>query len=68
LPAKTRQFYHPDTNVLITRFSAQDGVGEIQDFMPVAGAAEARRHRRLRQPLIADQPHLRACSAPYARG
>ena len=39
VPAKTRQFYLPDTNVLITRFSAQDGVGEIQDFMPVGGAA-----------------------------
>jgi GH15 family glucan-1,4-alpha-glucosidase len=43
VPAKTRQFYHPDTNVLITRFFAGDGVGEIQDFMPVGGAAEARR-------------------------
>jgi GH15 family glucan-1,4-alpha-glucosidase len=43
VPAKTRQFYHPDTNVLITRFFAEDGVGEIQDFMPVGGAAEPRR-------------------------
>src|SRR5215831_20309869 len=34
VPATTRQFYHPDTNVLITRFFAEDGVGEIQDFMP----------------------------------
>jgi len=25
VPAKTRQFYHPDTNVLITRFFAGDG-------------------------------------------
>ena len=51
VPAKTRQFYHPDTNVLITRFSAEDGVGEIQDFMPVGGAAEARRHRLIRRVL-----------------
>src|SRR5258706_6683871 len=49
VPAKTRQFYLPDTNVLITRFSAQDGVGEIQDFMPVGGAAETRRHRLIRR-------------------
>jgi len=49
VPAKTRQFYLPDTNVLITRFSAQDGVGEIQDFMPVGGAAEARRRRLIRR-------------------
>jgi GH15 family glucan-1,4-alpha-glucosidase len=49
LPAKTRQFYLPDTNVLITRFSAEDGVGEIQDFMPLGGAAETRRHRLIRR-------------------
>ena len=51
VPATTRQFYHPDTNVLITRFFAEDGVGEIQDFMPVGGAAEARRHRLIRRVL-----------------
>src|SRR6266545_4739014 len=30
-----KQFYWPDTNVLITRFLTSDGIGEIQDFMPV---------------------------------
>jgi hypothetical protein len=35
--------------VLITRFFAEHGVGgEIQDFMPVGGAAETRRHRLIR--------------------
>ena len=33
--AALKQFYWPDTNVLITRFMAADGVGEITDFMPV---------------------------------
>jgi GH15 family glucan-1,4-alpha-glucosidase len=33
----TRQLYLPDTNVLITRFLSPDGVGELQDFMPVTG-------------------------------
>jgi GH15 family glucan-1,4-alpha-glucosidase len=51
VPATTRQFYHPDTNVLITRFFAEEGVGEIQDFMPVGGAAETRRHRLIRRVL-----------------
>lgn len=32
---KTKQLYLPDTNVLLTRFLSQDGVGEITDFMPV---------------------------------
>jgi GH15 family glucan-1,4-alpha-glucosidase len=49
VPAKTRQFYLPDTNVLITRFFAPDGVGEIQDFMPVGEAAELRRNRLIRR-------------------
>jgi len=30
-----RQLYWPDTNVLITRFSSPDGVGEVIDWMPV---------------------------------
>jgi GH15 family glucan-1,4-alpha-glucosidase len=32
-----KQLYLPDTIVLITRFLSPDGVGELQDFMPVAG-------------------------------
>ena len=32
---RTKQFYFPDTNVLITRFFTEEGVGEVQDFMPV---------------------------------
>jgi GH15 family glucan-1,4-alpha-glucosidase len=35
-----KQFYWPDTNVLITRFLSPDGVGEITDYMPIAGAAK----------------------------
>lgn len=31
----THQSYWPDTNVLITRFLCDDGVGEVIDFMPV---------------------------------
>ncbi|MGW0292135.1 glycoside hydrolase family 15 protein [Streptomyces tuirus] len=50
VPARTKQFYFPDTNVLITRFFTQDGVGEVQDFMPVGGGpAEAERHRVIRR-------------------
>ncbi|MEV0381674.1 glycoside hydrolase family 15 protein [Nonomuraea sp. NPDC050643] len=49
-PATTKQFYFPDTNVLITRFFADDGVGEIQDFMPIADdRLEADRHRLIRR-------------------
>ena len=30
-----KQYYWPDTNVLVTRFLSPDGVGRILDFMPV---------------------------------
>jgi len=30
---KTRQRYFPDTNILLTRFFGESGVGEISDFM-----------------------------------
>ncbi|WP_229889494.1 glycoside hydrolase family 15 protein [Streptomyces mirabilis] len=50
VPTRTKQFYFPDTNVLITRFFADDGVGEIQDFMPVVDdSREADRHRLIRR-------------------
>jgi GH15 family glucan-1,4-alpha-glucosidase len=29
-----KQFYWPDTNVLVTRFLSADGVGQVTDFMP----------------------------------
>ncbi|MGW0421548.1 glycoside hydrolase family 15 protein [Streptomyces sp. NPDC003015] len=50
VPARTKQFYFPDTNVLITRFYTEDGVGEVQDFMPVDGdMVETDRHRLIRR-------------------
>ncbi|MEW2251336.1 glycoside hydrolase family 15 protein [Streptomyces sp. NPDC058733] len=50
--ARTKQFYFPDTNVLITRFFTEDGVGEVQDFMPVGtGRVETARHRLIRRVL-----------------
>ncbi len=30
-----KQFYWPDTNVLVTRFLSERGVGEVVDFMPL---------------------------------
>ena len=41
-----KQLYFPDTNVLITRFLTPDGVGEVQDFMPI--------HRSTTTPSTAD--------------
>src|SRR5919108_4101576 len=48
---KARQFYFPDTNVLITRFSSESGVAEVIDFMPVMTAGNGGRHRLVRSVL-----------------
>ena len=39
--AVRKQLYLPDTNVLLTRFLDVDGVAELSDFMPAAGAGPA---------------------------
>ncbi|GAA3806495.1 glycoside hydrolase family 15 protein [Cellulomonas soli] len=43
-----KQLYLPDTAVLVTRFMTEAGVGEVVDFMPVAGAVATDRHRIVR--------------------
>jgi GH15 family glucan-1,4-alpha-glucosidase len=65
VPAKTRQSYLADSNVLITRFSAEEGIAEIQDFMPVSGAPEPHRHRLIRRVLcVRGRMPFRARVAP----
>jgi GH15 family glucan-1,4-alpha-glucosidase len=49
--AVCRQLYVPDTNVLITRFQAPEGVGEIHDCMPIetdAYGERAKTHKLIR--------------------
>ncbi|MBB5479992.1 GH15 family glucan-1,4-alpha-glucosidase [Micromonospora parathelypteridis] len=44
----SKQLYLPGTPILITRFLSADGVGELVDFMPVAGEEPTDRHRLIR--------------------
>ena len=44
----TKQLYLPDTAILITRFLAEDGIGEVVDFMPPAPGNGPARHRLVR--------------------
>jgi len=37
---RQKQYYWPDTNVLITRFLHPDGIAEVEDYMPVGPGAE----------------------------
>jgi GH15 family glucan-1,4-alpha-glucosidase len=49
----TRQLYHPNTAMLITRFMTPDGVGEVLDFMPVIEGKATDRHLLVRQLRVA---------------
>ena len=44
----SKQLYFPDTNILITRFLSADGVGEVQDFMPIASSPAHPPHSLIR--------------------
>src|SRR5689334_4554112 len=44
----TKQLYLPGTPILITRFLSADGVGEVLDFMPIAGDLATDQHRLIR--------------------
>jgi GH15 family glucan-1,4-alpha-glucosidase len=37
---RTRQLYLPDTNILLTRFLADEGVAELTDYMPIGNDRE----------------------------
>ncbi len=49
---KHRQFYWPDTNVLITRFLSPEGVGEVTDYMPVGARKKNSGHRLVRRVTV----------------
>jgi GH15 family glucan-1,4-alpha-glucosidase len=44
----SKQLYLPDSAVLVTRFMTPDGVGEVHDFMPIAGTKATDRHKLVR--------------------
>lgn len=65
-----KQFYWPDTAVLITRFLHADGVGEVEDYMPVGGVGTVPEEliRRVRVVRGTVSFHLTCCPAfDYAR-
>jgi GH15 family glucan-1,4-alpha-glucosidase len=52
-PYVCKQLYLPNTALLITRFMAPDGVGEVLDFMPVIEGKPTDRHRLVRHLRVA---------------
>jgi len=48
LEGTQKQFYWPETNVLITRFFSSGGVGEVTDFMEIAQGSSDNNHHHHR--------------------
>jgi GH15 family glucan-1,4-alpha-glucosidase len=61
--AKRKQLYLPNSNILLTRFLAADGVVEISDFMPVGEVAPAHNIVR-RVKCVRGQARIRMLCAP----
>jgi GH15 family glucan-1,4-alpha-glucosidase len=67
---RQKQYYWPDTNVLVTRFLHPDGIAEVEDYMPVGPGAgpDAQLVRRAR--VVRGQLSLKVECRPafdYAR-
>lgn len=65
-----KQLYWPETNVLTTRWLAPDGVGEIDDFMPVSSEAQCQDQIVRRVSCVRGRMDLRVVCEPafdYAR-
>lgn len=45
--AKRQQYYFPDTNILMTRMLTENGIVEIQDFMPIRAEGDRNHRQRL---------------------
>lgn len=65
---RIRQFYVPDTNILLTRFLAEDGVAEVIDFMPTPEAEQAHRLVRLVKTVRGAVPFALNCEPRFDYG
>ncbi|MFH8487607.1 glycoside hydrolase family 15 protein [Streptomyces longisporoflavus] len=57
--ASRQQFYVPDSAILITRFLTEEGMVEVQDFMPVLRPHDAQHRQRLVRRVVAVRGSMR---------
>jgi hypothetical protein len=58
----SKQLYVPDTNVLITRFLSEEGVGEVIDFMPIDERHQGTHRQRLIRRALCVKGGLHFCA------
>jgi GH15 family glucan-1,4-alpha-glucosidase len=57
--ANRQQFYFPDTNILITRMLTEDGIVEVQDFMPILRERDPAHRQRLVRRVVSIRGRMR---------
>ena len=62
--ARIRQLYLPDTNILLTRFLAEEGVAELTDYMPIESDAEQPNEIIRTISVIRGNVHFKMCCQP----
>lgn len=68
---RVRQLYLPDTNILLTRFLAEEGVVELTDYMPIERDGEQPNEIVRTVSVIRGNVHFKMCCQPrfnYAAG
>ena len=68
---RVRQLYLPETNILLTRFLADEGVAELTDYMPIEQDAEQPNEIVRTVSVIRGNVHFQMCCQPrfnYAAG
>src|SRR5215472_5802752 len=68
---RVRQLYLPETNSLITRFLAEEGVAELTDYMPIEQDGEQPNEIVRTVSVIRGNVHFEMCCQPrfnYAAG
>jgi GH15 family glucan-1,4-alpha-glucosidase len=58
----SKQLYVPDTNVLITRFLSEEGVGEVIDFMPINERHQGMHRQQLIRRVLCVKGGLHFCA------
>jgi GH15 family glucan-1,4-alpha-glucosidase len=65
---KAKQIYLPDSNVLLNRFLADEGVAEVSDFMPITPLGHAHALVRRAKTVRGEIPYRMVCDPRFDYG
>src|SRR5689334_1677507 len=66
--SRQRQLYMPDSNILLTRFLSEAGVGEMSDFMPIMELGHAQNLVRRAKTIRGDMKWRMVCEPRFDYG